>query len=318
MSQNLIVKKEEEGLTLKEYLLNFNNNLTFPVLQKWIRKGEIKVNNKKVSLKQLLVTNDLIKIPPSHFFPNNSDKQNSYLTLEQALENLKEIQIFENSEYIVLNKKAGLAVQGGTGVKESIDDWLKVINQNKNSLEKFRLVHRIDQETTGLLLIAKTFESAKLLTKSFKENLIQKKYLAITKNLPNIKDCIKYNLIKDTNKKDFEKMRVVMSGENGLGNRIEKGLEKGLEAITYWKLLKKEKDFYLIELKPTTGRKHQIRVHLNYTGATIVGDKKYFKDAIEKKYNQNFPLMLHAYEIYIPIYKNKHTAPLPDEFLVSL
>ena len=308
MSQNLIVKKEEEGLTLKEYFLNYNKNLTFPVLQKWIRKGEIKVNNKKVTLKQLLVTNDLIKIPPSHFFPNKSETQNSILTLNQALENLKEIQIFENNEYLVLNKKAGLAVQGGTGVKESIDDWLKVINQNKNSIEKYRLVHRIDQETTGLLLIAKTFESAKFLTKSFKENLIQKKYLAITKNLPNIKDCIKYNLIKDTSKKDFEKMRVVVSGEKGLGkgieeggeNRLENRLEKGLEAITYWKLLKKEKDFYLIELKPTTGRKHQIRVHLNYTGATIVGDKKYYKDAIEKKYNQKFPLMLHAYEVLYP------------------
>ena len=208
--------------------------------------------------------------------------------------------IYKDNNIIVLNKPSGLAVQGGTNTFRHIDAWLPALKYEKDEAPK--LVHRIDKDTSGLLVLARDRKNAEILTKAFKEHDLQKTYLALVRGCPK-KQSGEINA-------PLEKV-----GEKSLV------LPKGKKAITLYKVLDNVGNkFALIEAMPLTGRTHQIRAHMEYIGTPIVSDDKYFGEENVKVTNVKDKLYLHSYKIDLSnIYKGvKVKAKLPQHFVEAL
>ena len=260
------------------------------LIQKYLRSGKIKVNKKKIKSSTKVKTNDIVE-----FF--NVDFKETIIQTKIKFEPTKEIiksnedQIIDNNDnFIVLNKSSGISVQGGTKSKKNLVDIFSKSEIFQGT--KPYSVHRLDKDTSGVFIMAKTRESAQLLTSLFRLRKVHKTYLAIchgelTKNSGEWND----NLIRyDGEKKIIEK------------------------AKTFYKVLDKNTEASLIELKPITGRKHQLRKQLYALGQPIFGDIKYKLSNSNRGLNKN--LMLHSYQIKFIIKDIKHTytALLPDYF----
>jgi 23S rRNA pseudouridine955/2504/2580 synthase len=205
----------------------------------------------------------------------------------------------ETEDFIVLNKLAGVDVQGGWNVKESIDTWLKSVS------DQYRLVHRLDRDTSGALLVAKNLRAAIFFTKLFKERKIQKIYRAII-----------LGTITPSQGRICAPIAEVKAGES----LMKVDSIRGKKAETSYRVIfhNRQNNWSDIELEPHTGRKHQLRVHLAFSGNPIVGDVKY---DTEKKTFYLLPrtvkkaMFLHAYKITFKDFKGKLitiTAPLPQ------
>tara|TARA_A100001011_G_C14305967_1_gene843154 strand:+ start:2395 stop:3291 length:897 start_codon:yes stop_codon:yes gene_type:complete len=241
------------------------------LIQKLIRKNKIKVNKKKTLTSYRVQSGDLIEIYQKSEFKINDIKKNKYLPSKKEASKYDDFIIENNENFVVLNKPSGIAVQGGTKSFKNIIDIIKKSQAFENCIPY--IVHRIDKDTSGLLLIAKNRKYAQLLTSLFRIRRIHKTYLAITHGVfPNKIDKLVDNLLI------FEKNKKIIQ-----------------KAITKVKVLKTHKNYSLLELKPITGRKHQLRKQLHLIGYPIVGDKKYYN--IKKKNHYTDGLMLHAYKI---------------------
>ena len=260
------------------------------LIEKHLRSGKIKINKKKIKSSIKVKTNDIIS-----FF--NFDFKETIIQKKIKFEPSKEIiksnedQIIDNNEnFIVLNKSAGISVQGGTKSKKNLVDIFSKSEIFQGT--KPYSVHRLDKDTSGVFIMAKTRESAQLLTSLFRLRKVHKTYLAICHGELN-KDSGEWN--DDLIRYDGEK----------------KIIEK---AKTIYKVLDKNSEASLVELKPITGRKHQLRKQLYALGQPIFGDIKYKLSNSARGLNKN--LMLHSYQIKFIIDDVKHTytALLPDYF----
>jgi 23S rRNA pseudouridine955/2504/2580 synthase len=260
------------------------------LIEKYIRSGKIKINKKKIKSSSKVKTNDIV-----NFF--NLDFKEIIVQKKIKFEPSKEIiksnedQIIDNNEnFIVLNKSSGISVQGGTKSKKNLVDIFAKSEIFQGT--KPYSVHRLDKDTSGVFIMAKTRESAQLLTSLFRLRKVHKTYLAICHGELNTDsgewndDLIRY----DGDKKIIEK------------------------AKTIYKVLDKNSEASLVELKPITGRKHQLRKQLYALGQPIFGDIKYKLSNSSRGLNKN--LMLHSYQIKFIIDDVKHTytALLPDYF----
>ena len=260
------------------------------LIEKYLRSGKIKINKKKIKSSTKVKTNDIIS-----FF--NLDFKETIVQKKIKFEPSKEIiksnedQIIDNNEnFVVLNKSSGISVQGGTKSKKNLVDIFAKSEIFQGT--KPYSVHRLDKDTSGVFIMAKTRESAQLLTSLFRLRKVHKTYLAICHGELN-KDSGEWNddLIRyDGDKKIVEK------------------------AKTIYKVLDKNSEASLVELKPITGRKHQLRKQLYALGQPIFGDIKYKISNSSRGLNKN--LMLHSYQIKFIIDDIKHTytALLPDYF----
>ena len=260
------------------------------LIEKLLRSGKIKINKKKIKSSTKVKTNDIVS-----FF--NLDFKEAIVQKKIKFEPSKEIiksnedQIIDNNEnFIVLNKSSGISVQGGTKSKKNLVDIFAKSEIFQGT--KPYSVHRLDKDTSGVFIMAKTRESAQLLTSLFRLRKVHKTYLAICHGEIN-KDSGEWNdnLIRyDGEKKIIEK------------------------AKTIYKVLDKNSEASLVELKPITGRKHQLRKQLYTLGQPIFGDIKYKLSNSSRGLNKN--LMLHSYQIKFIIDDIKHTytALLPDYF----
>ena len=260
------------------------------LIEKYLRSGKIKINKKKIKSSTKVKTNDIVS-----FF--NLDFKETIVQKKIKFEPSKEIirsnedQIIDNNEnFIVLNKSSGISVQGGTKSKKNLVDIFAKSEIFQGT--KPYSVHRLDKDTSGVFIMAKTRESAQLLTSLFRLRKVHKTYLAICHGELN-KDSGEWNddLIRyDGDKKIIEK------------------------AKTIYKVLDKNSEASLVELKPITGRKHQLRKQLYALGQPIFGDIKYKISNSSRGLNKN--LMLHSYQIKFIIDDIKHTytALLPDYF----
>ena len=243
------------------------------LIQKIIRKKKIKLNNKKLQSSDRVKTGDLIKVYDLQKLNIKKKvfKKNKYNPSLKEKKKYEKFVLEDNENFIVLNKPAGIPVQGGTKSHKNIIDILKNTNYFRNG--KPFIVHRIDKETSGVFMVAKNREYAQLFTSLFRLRKVHKTYLSIvygkvSKNL----NILKNNLITyENNKKKIQ------------------------NALTYIKVLKSNDLFSLVELKPITGRKHQLRKQLTEIGHPIVGDKKYYIN--KNKFNKNSSLLLHAHKI---------------------
>jgi 23S rRNA pseudouridine955/2504/2580 synthase len=260
------------------------------LIEKYLRSGKIKINKKKIKSSTKVKTNDIID-----FF--NLDFKETILQKKIKFEPSKEIiksnedQIIDNNEnFIVLNKSSGISVQGGTKSKKNLVDIFAKSEIFQGT--KPYSVHRLDKDTSGVFIMAKTRESAQLLTSLFRLRKVHKTYLAICHG----------ELDKESGEWNNDLVR--FDGEKKI---IEK-------AKTIYKVLDKNSEASLVELKPITGRKHQLRKQLYALGQPIFGDIKYKLSNSARGLNKN--LMLHSYQIKFIINDVKHTytALLPDYF----
>lgn len=293
------VKAEDDGMRLNRWFLKYYPNLTLGRFQKLLRTKQIKVDGKKAESGLKLTAGQEIRIPPMDEQPQGEQKPG---VSRRDAEFIISLVIYKDDNILVLNKPSGLAVQGGTNTSRHIDGMLEALQFEKD--EKPKLVHRIDKDTSGVLVLARNRIWADKLTKAFREHTLQKTYLALVNGVPkNDEGDIKAPLEK--------------AGEKSLVS------EAGKPAVTTYKILDKVGDkFALAEASPLTGRTHQIRAHLEYLGTPIVGDDKYFGVGGRKKYDLLADkLHLHAYKIDLSVLYNKQKiikAELPEHFKQSL
>ena len=260
------------------------------LIEKYLRSGKIKINKKKIKSSTKVKTNDIV-----NFF--NLDFKETIVQKKIKFEPSKEIiksnedQIIDNNEnFVVLNKSSGISVQGGTKSKKNLVDIFAKSEIFQGT--KPYSVHRLDKDTSGVFIMAKTRESAQLLTSLFRLRKVHKTYLAICHGELN------------TDEGEWNDDLIRYDGEKKI---IEK-------AKTIFKVLDKNSEASLVELKPITGRKHQLRKQLYALGQPIFGDIKYKLSNSSRGLNKN--LMLHSYQIKFIIDDVKHTytALLPDYF----
>ncbi|XGA08340.1 MAG: RluA family pseudouridine synthase [Wolbachia endosymbiont of Xenopsylla cheopis] len=285
---------DSNDVRIDRYIRRIIPNLKQSVIEKSLREGLIKVDGCKVrssyrtKIGQSLIVENLDYVS----YLNSDRKRNDKIT------NILQNNVLYEDEYIIsINKPQGITVQGGTKVQISIDDLLDQIKVG----EKFKLVHRLDRDTSGVLLLARNAEAASYLMQEFKNRRIKKIYLALTSGIPTQNSgFIDLPLVK---KYVFGQEKVV----------VDENL--GQSAITQFSVIKKwQSKVAYLKLKPLTGRTHQLRVHMSYIRCPIVGDGKYggksaFIASIANKVH------LHAHSISFKLPNNKTitiTAPVPE------
>ncbi|MFC0243497.1 RluA family pseudouridine synthase [Rhodopseudomonas telluris] len=306
--ETVVVTADENGMRVDRFLEARFPGLSFSHIQRIVRKGELRVNGKRADSKDRLEEGQSVRIPPLKL---DTPKAPGHLSEaeQKTLQTLKEMTLFEDADVLVLNKPAGLAVQGGSGTTRHIDQMLEVMRDAKG--QKPRLVHRIDKETAGCLLVAKTRFAATALTGSFRHRSARKIYWALVAGVPKPKQGrISTYLAKDESEEDSI-MRVAKHGDDGASH-----------AVTYYAVVETSgQKLAWVSLKPVTGRTHQLRAHMAHIGHAIVGDPKYFN--IE---NWQLPgglqnrLHLLARRIVIPHPRGgviDVSAPLPPHMLQS-
>jgi len=265
------------------------------LIEKNLRKGRIKVNNKKKKSSYKLQVNDKIIVHNIKFTANKkNEKKINYKPTKKDLSYSSSIFVEDNSDFAVINKPSGIAVQSGTKSKRNLLDILKGTKEFKDT--KPYAVHRIDKDTTGIMIVAKNRKFAQLFTALFRIRKIYKTYIAIVLG------------ILENKKGTFVDELVHFEGNDKIKTK----------AITDFSVIDSSKNYTLLKLYPKTGRKHQLRKQLLMRGHPILGDTKY---RITKNYSdKKTDLMLHSYEIKFSISdkKYKFLANLPLSFQKNL
>ena len=274
MEPKYIFKIEEdfENIRLDKWFKKKVKPLPQSLIERTLRKGKILVNGKKVKSSYKIQINDEVKV---YADIDNDDiiikKKFSYLPSKKDYDLIKNNILFENEHYLVLNKPHNLAVQSGSKTGKNIFDILK--NYSETEYPSPHLVHRLDAETTGILIISKTHKCAKFFSETFKSQTIKKSYLAVVDGvLKDKKGTLKNELSYDENDK-----------------------EKILLSITNYKVISESNEYSLLLLNPETGRKHQLRRQLSFIKHPILGEKKYTNKGLNK--SKDLHLMLHAYKV---------------------
>ena len=272
MPKSYTVDDDYNDSRLDKWFKNKVVNLPHSLLEKILRQNKIKVNKKKTKSSQRLQTGDLIEIYDiSKFKPIDKKEKIKYLPKKKEIGSYNDYIIEDNENFIVINKPTGIPVQSGTKSFKNIIDIIKNTKYFKHS--KPFIVHRLDKETSGVLIIAKNRKYAQLFTSLFRIRKIHKTYLAIVygkvnKSIKVLKDELTYY---EKNKKIFQK------------------------AVSNLKIIRSNESYSYLELNPITGRKHQLRKQLLNIRHPIIGDDKYFLNDRKRIKIKN--LMLHAYKI---------------------
>ena len=284
--------------------------LGFGPLQKLLRSGQVRVDGGRVKSDARVQPGQTVRVPPIDVDAKLKSGPIAGKDLKHSsdFELLSRMVLHEDEKVIVLNKPPGLAVQGGSGVARHIDQMLEAWTSPKG--EKPRLVHRLDRDTSGVLVIARTRGAAQKLTAAFRERDTKKTYWALVKGVPRKhEDKISTWLVKEPTV-DGDRMRIARHGEDGADH-----------AVSFYRVLETAaQNLAWLEMEPYTGRTHQLRVHALHIGHPIIGDPKYFDD----DHNWDFPggvqkkLHLHARRIDIPHPSGgrlRVTAPLPSHMV---
>lgn len=293
------VKDADDGMRLNRWFLKYYPGLSLGRFQKLLRTKQIKVDGRKAEASLKLAAGQEIRIPPLDEEKSTGKKEEGVSAKDAGF--ITSLVIYKDDNILVLNKPSGLAVQGGTKTTRHVDGMLDALKFGLD--ERPRLVHRIDKNTSGLLVLARTRKYADMLTKAFREHQLPKTYLALVIGCPGkIEGVIDAPL-----EKEGEKVRVCAGGK---------------KAVTTYRVLDRTGEkFALVEACPRTGRTHQIRAHMEYLGTPIAGDDKYFGPERRRFSTIADKLHLHAYKIDLSVIYNRKkiiTAPVPEYFKQSL
>jgi 23S rRNA pseudouridine955/2504/2580 synthase len=306
--QNVTVAADENGMRVDRFFEARFPGLSFSHIQRVIRKGEVRVNGKRTEPKNRLEAGQTVRIPPLRLdAPKPRVAGNA--ADQETLDFLKSITLYEDADVMVLNKPMGLAVQGGSGTTRHLDGMLEVLRDAHG--QRPRLVHRLDKDTAGCLLVAKTRFAASALAKTFRSRSARKIYWALVAGVPKVRQGrISTFLAKEEREQDSF-MRVARHGEEGASH-----------AITYYAVVETSgRVLSWLSLKPVTGRTHQLRAHMAHIDHPIVGDPKYFsRENWELPGGMQDKLHLQAHRIAVPHPRGgviDVTAPLPPHMQQS-
>ncbi|MCB1529651.1 MAG: RluA family pseudouridine synthase [Rhodospirillales bacterium] len=252
--QHVEVSRDDDGQRLDRWLQK--QGLPFFIIQKVIRKGQVRVDGKRAKANQRLVAGQDVRVPP--FVPQDKDAKPELSEADRAF--IKSLVIYDEGGIVALNKPAGLATQGGTNIRHHIDGMLDGL-ADKDGVRP-RLVHRLDKDTSGLLLLARSAEMARELGRIFQGHHIRKIYWAVTVPAPEMNEGT---------------IRAPLRKAGAPGN--EKTIvdpEDGQEATTLFEVVERAgKKAAFVAFWPRTGRTHQVRVHAAYMNCPLLGDGKY-------------------------------------------
>jgi len=299
MMADYLVDNEGADMRLDRFIRRHMGPLGQGLIEKALRSGDIRVNGAKAKSSTRLTAGQTVNVSPA--FSDNAppaERQAPHRAppacdSETADKELQEMTVCQTHSFTALNKPSGLAVQGGTGTRRHIDALLAASTLMHGS----KLVHRIDKDTSGLLLVARTQTAARDLTRDFRTQQIKKIYLALTRGNPGKSGRIDI-AIRKAGGRGLEKM---IADEAG-----------GQKAVTDFACLDSTGQVSLLALSPRTGRTHQLRVHCSHTDMPILGDGKYggrdvYLDGFEKR------LHLHAWGVRLADGAEVF-APLPVHF----
>ncbi|MEZ9762643.1 23S rRNA pseudouridine(955/2504/2580) synthase RluC [Vibrio splendidus] len=271
------IDEDMAGQRIDNFLRNQLKNIPKSMIYRIVRKGEVRVNKKRIKAEYKLKAGDLVRIPPVTI--EEKTEENVPSTKLNKVSELEQCIIYEDDHMLILNKPSGTAVHGGSGLKFGAIEALRALRPDARFLE---LVHRIDRDTSGILLVAKKRSALRHLQAQFREKTVQKYYFALVMGeWKNSCKVVNAPLLKN------EVNSIVRVNPNGKASE------------TRFKVLEKFQDATLVLASPITGRTHQIRVHAQYTGHPIAWDDRYGDrrfDAYTGKVGLN-RLFLHAANI---------------------
>ena len=268
-NENFVVikaSKVDDGVRLDKWLLKHFSNINNSFAQQIIRKALVKVDGKKVDFNYRLVENQQIKVPITliESIPSNKDVKQELINInlgvyKKTIENIKNNILYKDDDFLVINKPYNLAVQGGSNITFNLTHVLPFLKFEAEEIPS--LVHRIDKDTSGLLVLARNVMSARYMFEKFKNQEVHKQYLCLVDGILAKKSgTIDAPLLK-TGESPNQKMVIDLAGKT---------------AITNYKVLNESEGVSLVEVSPVTGRTHQIRVHMaNGLQTPILGDFKY-------------------------------------------
>jgi 23S rRNA pseudouridine955/2504/2580 synthase len=306
--QNVAVTADENGMRVDRFFEARFPGLSFSHIQRVIRKGEVRVNGKRTEPKNRLETGQTVRIPPLRLdqpkprAPGNEADEKTRAFLQS-------ITLYEDADVLVFNKPMGLAVQGGSGTTRHLDGMLEVLRDAHG--QRPRLVHRLDKDTAGCLLVAKTRFAATALAQTFRTRSARKVYWALVAGVPKVPQGRVSTFLAKEEREDESVMRIAQHGDKGASH-----------AVTYYAVVETAGPLLAwLSLKPVTGRTHQLRAHMDHVGHPIVGDPKYFaRENWELPGGMQNKLHLVARRIVVPHPRGgaiDATAPLPPHMQQS-
>jgi 23S rRNA pseudouridine955/2504/2580 synthase len=304
------VTSDEDGMRLDRWFKTHYPALAFGHLQKLLRSGQIRVDGGRAKANDRITTGQTVRVPPlpKDPDPKNPPEKRASVQNEKDARYLRDLILFEDRDLLVLNKPHGLAVQGGSGTERHIDGMLASLAGPDG--EKPRLVHRLDRDTSGVLVIAKSRKIAADLAAIFRTRSARKIYWALVKGVPNPRQGRISLFLSKQLGHDGERVTVRQHGD-----------EDAVHSITFYSVVERAANaISWLSLKPVTGRTHQLRAHTAHIGHPILGDLKYgewsedLPDGLPRK------LHLHARRLTLPHPRGGTldvTAPLPPHMKAS-
>ncbi len=291
---------EDDNVRLDRYIRRIFPDLKQSVIEKSLRKGLIKVDDCKAKSSDRVNSGQTITLKHLNYIENaNSDRKYN----EKLVNLLRENILYEDEYILAINKPAGVIVQGGVKVKISMSDLLDQIREG----ETFKIVHRLDRDTSGVIIFARNANVARYLMEEFKGRRVKKTYLALTSGIPS----------KDSGTIDYPLVKKYVSGQE----KVVVDQNSPQNATTHFSIIAKSKhNVAYLKLQPITGRTHQLRAHLAHINCPILGDGKYggkkaFIDGIANK------IHLHSHSLSLKLPNNKEitiTAPITKHIEKSI
>lgn len=256
------VSRDEAGMRLDRWFKTHYPALAFGQLQRLLRTGQVRVDGGRAKTATRLEPGQMVRVPPLGDVEEGAPRPAKPESEDAKF--LKSLVLHEDDVLMVLNKPFGLSVQGGPGLKRHVDSLLESLRDARG--QKPRLVHRLDRDTAGCLVIAKTRLAASELARTFRSRSARKIYWALVRGVPKPRQGKVSSWLKKGEGPQGERMRTARHGE-----------EDADHAVTYYSVVDEVAHrFAWVSLKPVTGRTHQLRVHMSDLGHPIIGDPKYF------------------------------------------
>lgn len=286
-----VTENSGAGQRIDNYLAGKLKGVPKSKIYSILRKGEVRVNKGRIKPNYRLQPNDIVRVPPLAIAHTTADS--FALTAKQVASfNLPQAIIYEDANLLIINKPAGLAVHGGSGLKFGLIELLRILRPDDN----LELIHRIDRDTSGCIMLSKSSAMLRAMHKLFRDGKIQKNYHTL------VKGYVAGDFVVNEPLKKF----TLESGER----MVRVNQEEGQESLTEFVLLERYTGLSLLQATPITGRTHQIRVHTAHRGLPIVGDEKYgiklFNQSMRKTGLKR--LFLHARQLVF-------TCPLTEQLI---